>query len=38
MQGYTVPFVVALVIAAAGMFALDWGLMNLQGMGLFFHP
>ena len=38
MQAYLAPFLIVLVIAAAGMFVLDWGLMNLQGMSLVFNP
>tara|TARA_B100000315_G_scaffold236535_1_gene252401 strand:- start:3324 stop:3440 length:117 start_codon:yes stop_codon:yes gene_type:complete len=37
MKNYFVPFIISLAISGVGFFVLDWGLMNLQGMPLFFN-
>ena len=37
MKDYVVPFFAALVIGGIALFVVDFGLMNLQGVSLFFH-
>ena len=37
MQGYVLPFVIALVVCAGGFLLLDVAVMNMQGLSLIFH-
>ncbi len=37
LKNFFIPFVLSLAVSGVGMFVLDWGLMNLQGISLFFH-
>jgi len=38
MKDYVAPFVIALVIWGVAFLALDYGIMKLQGLALFFSP
>ena len=36
MKDYAVPFVAGLAVSGLGFFAMDWIVMNAQGLTLFF--
>jgi hypothetical protein len=36
MKDYAVPFAIGLALTGLGFFAMDWALMNAQGLTLFF--
>jgi hypothetical protein len=36
MKDYGLPVAIGLVVAGFGFFAMDWALMNAQGLTLFF--
>ena len=37
VKDYIMPFILSLAVFGVGIFVLDWGLMNLQGLSLVFH-
>ena len=37
-NGYLVPFVAAFVVSGALFLLMDLGVMNMQGLNLFFEP
>jgi hypothetical protein len=37
LKDYLLPFVIALAVFTVGFLGLDLLIMNLQGLGLFFH-
>lgn len=38
MKGYTVPFAIAFLACGAAFFAMDYAVMGMQGLSLFFTP
>ena len=37
VKGYLVPFLAVFVLCAVGFVALDWAVMNMQGLSLIFE-
>ncbi len=37
MKGYAVPFAIAFVVCGAAFFVMDYAVMNVQGLSLFFE-